>query len=92
MMSDFKERYEELKQNHFRIIRSYGYVPEELNIDKLPFAEYEKQWFEGLEYIKDIPLIDSELFINESLAQGKRSLPKELRVLCLILISALIPT
>lgn len=74
MMADFREKYDELKQSHFRIIRSYGFVPEELSIDKMLLSEYEKQWFEGLEYIKDIPLIDSELFINESIAQGKRIL------------------
>lgn len=74
LMDDFREKYEELKQSHFRIIRSYGFVPEELSIDKMLLQEYENQWFEGLDYIKDIPFIDSELFINESLAQGKRIL------------------
>lgn len=71
---DFMSLYEELKNSHFRIIRSYGYNPEELRIENMLLSEYEKVWFEGLEYIKDIPFIDSELFINESLANGKRIL------------------
>ena len=74
LAGDFKEQYEILKKDHFRIVRSFGYNPEELTIDKMPFNEYEKLWFEGLEYIKDIPLIDSEIFINESLDKGKRIL------------------
>ncbi|MGE5382748.1 MAG: adenylosuccinate synthase, partial [Omnitrophica WOR_2 bacterium] len=72
--SDFHKQYEELKNNHFRIIKSFGFEPEKLLIDNVSFLEYEKLWFEGLEYVKDIPLIDSEIFINESLAKGKRIL------------------
>lgn len=73
-MKDFRKQYDELKESHFRVIRSFGYNPEELIIDNMPLGEYEKLWFEGLEYIQDIPLIDSELFINESLDNGKRIL------------------
>lgn len=70
----FIKLYNNLKDSHFRTIKSYGFNPDELIVDKMPFAEYEKLWFEGLEYIKDIPLIDSEIFINQSLAEGKRIL------------------
>lgn len=73
-MPDFRNQYEELKNAHFRIIKSYGYVLEDLTVDNMPFAEYERLWFDGIEYIKDIPLIDSEIFINESLANGKKIL------------------
>jgi adenylosuccinate synthase len=73
-MKDFNEKYAALKESHYRIIRSYGFNPDELTIDKMSVIEYESKWFEGLEYIHDIPLIDSELFINESLANGKRIL------------------
>lgn len=72
--SNFRELYDELKNSHFKIIRSYGFNPEELKIDNMPLSDYEKLWFEGIEYIKDIPFIDSELFINESLAKGKKIL------------------
>lgn len=73
-MPDFKNQYNVLKESHNRIIRSYGFVPEELTIDGMPLAEYEKLWFESLIYLKDIPLIDSELFINESILKGKKIL------------------
>ncbi len=74
LLGNFKEQYDTLKESHFRIVRSYGFNPEELTIDNMSFGEYEKQWFEGLKYIQDIPLIDSEIFINESLNNGKRIL------------------
>ncbi|HLO92390.1 MAG TPA: adenylosuccinate synthase [Lentimicrobium sp.] len=72
--TNFRDLYEEQKKAHFRIINSYGFVPEEIIIDKMPLADYEKLWFEGIEYLKDIPHIDSEIFINESIKAGKRIL------------------
>lgn len=72
--TDFREKYEEQKRNHYRIIQSYGFNPEEILIDKMPLAEYEKLWFEGINYISDIPLIDSEIYINECLDKGMRIL------------------
>lgn len=71
---NFREQYEMLKANHFRIVRSYNLDPETLQVDGMPLKEYEALWFEGIAYLKDIPLIDSEIFINESLAKGKRVL------------------
>lgn len=71
---NFIEKYNEQKKGHYRIIESYGFKPEEILIDKMSLPEYEKLWFEGIDYLKDIPLIDSELFINESLKAGKRIL------------------
>lgn len=73
-MPDFRKQYDELKNSHFRIIKSYGYELESLTVDNMPFEEYERLWFEGIEYIKDIPLVDSEIFINESLENGKKIL------------------
>lgn len=70
----FRAKYEEQKNNHFRIIRSFGYNPDEIVIDKMPLAEYERLWFEGIEYISDIPLIDSEIFINEAIDKGLKIL------------------
>lgn len=74
ILPDFIDRYNILKDLHFRIIRSYGQEPAEMKIDNLTFGDYEKLWFDGINYLKDIPLIDSEIFINESLAKGKRIL------------------
>ncbi|KAF0197592.1 MAG: adenylosuccinate synthase [Bacteroidetes bacterium] len=73
-LKDFKERYDLLKSEHFRIINSYNPPEELLKVEGLAFEAYEKLWFEGLEYISDIRLIDSEIFINKSIQEGKRIL------------------
>ena len=74
MLGDFRERYEQLKKEHFRIVNSYQPDKELLKIEGLLFEDYEKLWFDGLDYISDIELIDSEIFINKSIREGKRIL------------------
>lgn len=74
VLPDFRSRYEALKSEHFRIIRSYNPDPELLKIENLSFEEYEKNWFDGLNYMADIKQIDSELYINQSLKEGKKIL------------------
>ncbi|MBL7905026.1 MAG: adenylosuccinate synthase [Bacteroidales bacterium] len=73
-IGNFKERYEALKSEHMRVINSYTPDASLLMIENKPFEEYEQLWFEGLNYIADIPFIDSEIFINKSLQEGKRIL------------------
>lgn len=74
LLGDFKMRYELLKSEHFRIINSFNPAAELLSIEGMAFEEYEKLWFGGLDYISDIRLIDSEIFINKSIQEGKRIL------------------
>jgi adenylosuccinate synthase len=68
---DFSAKYQKLKDRHLAILKSYAFDPEVQSIDKMPFAEYEKNWFLAVEELKTFPLIDSELFINKALAEGK---------------------
>ncbi len=70
-MSNFKDRYEKLKSLHFEILKSYSLNISEHKIDGLSFEEYEKKWLEAIDYISDIPIIDGEQFINDSLKAGK---------------------
>jgi len=74
LLSDFRTRYESLRKDHFRLINSFNPTEDNLLIEGLSFDEYEKLWFEGLEYISDIQLIDSEIYINQSIKAGKRIL------------------
>ena len=60
---DFKKIYEVAKARHENILESLGY---NYDIDEL-----ERQWFEGIEYLKKFRIIDSEYFINGCLAQEK---------------------
>lgn len=68
---DFKRKYDELKEKHFRIINTYPYEIDDFKIDGFSFDEYEKKWFEALGIIKKFRQIDSEHFINQSLKEGK---------------------
>ncbi len=71
LAADFKEKYESLKQRHIRILSSYDFDHQVNLIDKVSFDEYEKLWFKSIEELRSFPLIDSELFINKALAEGK---------------------
>ena len=71
LASDFKEKYESLKQRHIRILSSYNFDHQVQLIDKVSFDEYERLWFAAVEELRSFPLIDSELYINKALAEGK---------------------
>ena len=60
---DFPQIYARAKARHERILRSLDYPYD--------IAELEHQWFEAVEYLKRFRLIDSEYFINDTLAAGK---------------------
>jgi adenylosuccinate synthase len=74
LSDDFPNKYKILKERHLRILESYDFDLAKQQIDNMPVAEYEKRWFQAIESFKEYELIDSELFINHALAQGKRIL------------------
>ncbi|TZF83748.1 adenylosuccinate synthase [Pedobacter sp. BS3] len=63
MLPDFKERYDKLVSKHLSILSHYGEVPD--------FSEKEQQLFEAIDYLKTIPQVDSEHFVNSYLKAGK---------------------
>lgn len=71
---NFKEKFNRLKEDHIRILNSYNYDYTTETIDGLLLEEYENQWLEAMEYIKEIPFIDSEHYINSQLKAGKKML------------------
>jgi adenylosuccinate synthase len=71
LAKDFTEKYNNLKQRHLKILATYDFDHQAQFIDKLPFDEYEKNWFAAVEELRSFPLIDSELYINKALAEGK---------------------
>ena len=60
---DFERKYQLAKQRHATLLKALG---GDANVDEL-----EKQWMQGIEYIKQFDIIDSEFFINKQLAEGK---------------------
>ena len=62
----FEEKYKQIIERHETIMRSMDF---EYDLKTL-----EKDWFEGIECIRQFKFIDSEHFINESLKNGKKIL------------------
>jgi len=71
LAADFADKYNALKQRHIKILESYNFDYKTQLIDKTSFDEYEKNWFSAVEELRTFPLIDSELYINKALAEGK---------------------
>jgi len=64
---DFKEKYAALLEKHKTTLSFYKHPLDNLE-------EMEGQFFEAVEFIKTLPLIDSEYTVNEALASNKRIL------------------
>ena len=72
--SEFKNRYEKLKATHLQQIASLQFDMNGFQLDGVSFDEYEKLWFEGIEYLKQYEFIDSEYYLNEALDNDKKIL------------------
>ncbi|MEM7163671.1 MAG: adenylosuccinate synthase [Bacteroidota bacterium] len=62
----FKEKYERLVEKHKRLLSTYDF---EYNL-----SEYEEDWLKAIDQLKELTLVDSEYFLNQSLKAGKRIL------------------
>lgn len=66
ILKDFDTKYRNRVDQHIEMLTKF------YNFDYLQaLKDYEKEWFEGIEVIKQFQLIDSEHFINEQLLAGK---------------------
>ncbi|PID95671.1 MAG: adenylosuccinate synthase [Bacteroidetes bacterium] len=74
LSEDFTNRYHHLKDIHLSIANSYQFDVEHFELDKMPFSEYEQQWLEAVEYLKDFQIINSEEYLNRQIDAGKRVL------------------
>lgn len=64
IFEDFNKKYDEHKARHERILQSLGYTNYDL-------SEIEKKWMEGIEYIRQFNIVDSEHVVNKALNEGK---------------------
>lgn len=67
ILHDFDQKYAAAVARHKKILDQYNYPYDNL-------AEMEKEWFEGIDCIKQFELIDSEHYINSSMKSGKKVL------------------
>lgn len=63
LLHNFDEKYAAAKARHEQILKSLNY--------EYDITEVEKKWFEGVEYLKQFQLVDSEHVINKMLDDGK---------------------
>ncbi len=64
--SDFKEKYNALVEKHKQLLSFHNY---EYNL-----AELEPAWFEGIETLKQLQFVESEHYLNNAMASGKKVL------------------
>ena len=67
ILCDFETKYAAHKARHEQMLRALNYTDYDL-------TEVEKKWMEGIEYLKQFPLVDTEHEINRLLKDGKRVL------------------
>jgi len=70
-MDNFQERYNQLKERHFNILKTYNFDIDNHKIDGLSFTEYEQKWMDAAKSMGNIKLVDSEQYINDNLKAGK---------------------
>ena len=67
ILEGFMEKYQALKARHELILRDLNYTDYDI-------ADEEQQWLQGVEYMRQFPLTDTEIEINRLLAEGKNVL------------------
>ena len=65
-LPDFKKKYNTLKEKHLKRLKTYDF--------DFDLKEYEQKWFESIEKLKRFKFINSSLFFNKALAEGKKIL------------------
>jgi adenylosuccinate synthase len=74
LQDDFINRYNSLRDNHIRMAEALGFDVAAFRPDGVDFDTYQQKWFEGIELIKSLKLVASEIFINQELEKGTRIL------------------
>lgn len=64
IFDDFKTKYNAHKTRHEQMLRAMNYTNYDL-------TDVEKQWMEGINYLKEFKIVDSEYEINHLLCAGK---------------------
>lgn len=65
--ADFKEKYTEAIQRHLALIKHYNYS--DFDLDQM-----EEEFFRAVDALKNYQVVDSEYFINDLIASGKKIL------------------
>lgn len=67
-LSDFAERYQQLKNKHLQLLSHYDWdFADELE-------SMEKEWLSAIDFLRQMALIDSEHYLHQAMAQGQKIL------------------
>ncbi|MBF8962096.1 adenylosuccinate synthase [Pontibacter sp. FD36] len=66
LAEDFQDRYNKLVERHRKTVEFYGQT--------LELGEQEQAFFDAVDYLRTLKLVDSEYMINDALKNGKRVL------------------
>ncbi len=68
---NFRIRYEKLKAEHLSAVGHMGFDYAAHLFDGFNFVDYEAKWFDSIERLRGLKMVDSEVFLNKSLDEGK---------------------
>ncbi len=63
---EFNKLYEKLKAKHLQLLGNYNFTED--------ITEWEKEFFEAVEFVKTLNIVNGEYFINEKIDEGKKVL------------------
>ncbi|MGE5419612.1 MAG: adenylosuccinate synthase [Chloroflexota bacterium] len=66
LRSDFKDKYNFLKEKHLAILKNYDF--------KFDPSIYEEAWFDGIELMKKFRILNTEYLVNELSSKGSKVL------------------
>ncbi|MDI9319200.1 MAG: adenylosuccinate synthase [Phycisphaerales bacterium] len=66
MNKDFNKKYEQLKQKHIAMLRQYNY--------DVQWEEWESDFFEAVEYMRSLQIVNAEYWLDNHLKNGKKIL------------------
>ena len=67
ILDNFEIKYQTLKRRHEHTLRDLGYTDYDI-------TEEEQRWLEGVDYMRQFPITDTEIEINRLLSEGKNVL------------------
>lgn len=66
LSAEWADKYQKLKAKHLEMLRLYDEVPD--------WEAWEPAFFEAIEYLKSLQIVNGEYWLNEHLANGKKVL------------------
>ncbi len=66
MGKDFRKKYDKLTQKHVEILKQYG--------PKIDWQEWETPFFEAIDYLRSLQIVNAEYWLDTKLKDGKRIL------------------